>query len=183
MNITTDSDRGRDGLDVGFLLQNFFCLVINEEEEFILISINETKSRKVFQIARLMKYSRYSTIGPRTKEGSTIRQKPTDKRDQLSMPYSTNNLLTLSHKTFTSFSVNVPPPLRRPICSSSWSTSGLGMVRKGSLVAFRFEIQVVWGVGCRSSGHQCKLARGLSYCLNPPLPPLFPSKFRPLDLK
>lgn len=170
MNVTTYSYGGGDRLDIGFLLQNFFCLVINEEEEFILISINETKSRKVFQIARLMKYSRYSTIGPRTKEGSTIRQKPTDKRDQLSMPYSTNNLLTLSHKTFTSFSVNVPPPLRRPICSSSWSTSGLGMVRKGSLVAFRFEIQVVWGVARPVTNASSRVVVLLESPAPPPIP-------------
>lgn len=35
---------------------------------------------------------------------------------------------TLSHSTFTSFSVNVPPLRSLSICSSSWSTSGRGIV-------------------------------------------------------
>lgn len=58
---------------------------------------------------------------------------------------------TLSHSTFTSFSVNVPPLRSLSICSSSWSTSGRGIVA-GVCVWFVVSVDCVGKVVARERG-------------------------------
>lgn len=98
---------GAHGLNVGFLLQNFFCLKNSNGDM-------------------------PETCGERKREGGTepdaTKQTLTAKCRRTIVTHPIQIELTLSHRTLTSFSDNVPPPLSLSICSSSWSTSGLGIV-------------------------------------------------------